>query len=126
MSLAVVTGSAGLIGSETCRRFAAEGFDVVGIDNDMRAEFFHTPRCGEVYNLGGSRHSNCSLLEAIDLCAEISGRKLDWTDVEDNRIGDPVWWVNALRRFQEHYSHWQYRYDLPGILHEIHRACLYA
>lgn len=40
MSLAIVTGSAGLIGSETCRRFAAAGFDVVGIDNDMRAEFF--------------------------------------------------------------------------------------
>src|SRR5215831_3944477 len=40
MSVAVVTGSAGLIGSETCKRFHAEGFDVVGIDNDMRAEFF--------------------------------------------------------------------------------------
>ena len=40
MSIAVVTGSAGLIGSEACRKFHAEGFDVVGIDNDMRARFF--------------------------------------------------------------------------------------
>ena len=42
MSVAVITGSAGLIGSETCKRFAAEGFHVAGIDNDMRAEFFGT------------------------------------------------------------------------------------
>ena len=40
MSVAIVTGSAGLIGSETCKKFHAEGFDVVGIDNDMRAQFF--------------------------------------------------------------------------------------
>ena len=40
MSIALVTGSAGLIGSETCRRFATEGLEIVGLDNDMRAEFF--------------------------------------------------------------------------------------
>src|SRR5882672_10526408 len=40
MSIALVTGSAGLIGSETCRRFHAEGYDIVGVDNDMRAKFF--------------------------------------------------------------------------------------
>ncbi|MCP3955991.1 MAG: NAD-dependent epimerase/dehydratase family protein, partial [Desulfobacterales bacterium] len=40
MSIAIVTGSGGLIGSETCRFFAEKGFDVVGIDNDMRSFFF--------------------------------------------------------------------------------------
>jgi len=40
MSLAIITGSSGLIGSETARRFAAEGLDVIGIDNDMRKVFF--------------------------------------------------------------------------------------
>ena len=40
MAIVVVTGSAGLIGSETVKRFHGEGFDVVGIDNDMRAYFF--------------------------------------------------------------------------------------
>ncbi|NQZ96459.1 MAG: NAD-dependent epimerase/dehydratase family protein [Myxococcales bacterium] len=40
MSLAVVTGSGGLIGAESCRFFADRGFDVVGIDNDMRSVFF--------------------------------------------------------------------------------------
>ncbi len=85
--------------------------------------FFQNPRSGEVYNLGGSRHSNCSMLEAIDLCQEISGRQLDWTYVEDNRIGDHIWWVSDVRRFQSHYPTWTYRYSLRGILEEIHAAC---
>ena len=87
-------------------------------------QFFLAPRVGEVYNLGGSRHSNCSMLEAIQLCEEISGRKLDWTYVEDNRIGDHIWWISDVRRFQAHYPQWQYRYGLREILEEIHAACL--
>ena len=87
-------------------------------------QFFHAPRSGEVYNMGGSRHSNCSMLEAIDLCEEISGKKLNWTYVEDNRIGDHIWWVSDVRKFQGHYPAWKYKYDLRGILGEIHTACL--
>src|SRR6476620_2010104 len=40
MPIAIVTGSGGLIGSESARYFAQQGFDVIGIDNDMRAYFF--------------------------------------------------------------------------------------
>jgi CDP-paratose 2-epimerase len=40
MAIALVTGSSGLIGSESVRHFASKGFDVVGIDNDMRQYFF--------------------------------------------------------------------------------------
>lgn len=87
-------------------------------------QFLRAPRSGEVYNMGGSRHSNCSMLEAIDLCQEISGRKLSWTYVEDNRIGDHIWWVSDVRKFQAHYPGWKYRYDLKGILQEIHAACV--
>ena len=82
-------------------------------------EFFQAPRVGEVYNMGGSRHSHCSMLEAIALCQELSGRKLEWTYVEDNRIGDHIWWVSDVRKFQLHYPAWKYRYDLRGILEEI-------
>ena len=89
-------------------------------------QFFQAPRSAEVYNLGGSRHSNCSMLEAIELCEEISGRKLDWTYVEDNRIGDHIWWISDVRRFQSHYPDWKYRYDLRAILREIHTACVQA
>jgi CDP-paratose 2-epimerase len=87
-------------------------------------QFFQAPRVAEVYNLGGSRHSNCSMLEAIELCEEISGRKLDWSYVEDNRIGDHIWWISDVRRFQSHYPGWKYRYDLRAILREIHTACV--
>jgi CDP-paratose 2-epimerase len=86
-------------------------------------QFFNAPRCGEVYNLGGSRHSNCSLLEAIDICEEISGCKLEWNYVETNRIGDHIWWISDVSRFQAHYPGWKYRYDLQGILREIYAAC---
>jgi CDP-paratose 2-epimerase len=40
MSVAVVTGSAGLIGSEAVRFFGRLGMKIVGIDNDMRKVFF--------------------------------------------------------------------------------------
>jgi CDP-paratose 2-epimerase len=86
-------------------------------------QFVSAPRSGEVYNLGGSRHSNCSMLEAIEMCQEISGKKLSWTYVEDNRIGDHIWWISDVRKFQGHYPQWKYKYDLKGILKEIHAAC---
>ena len=86
-------------------------------------QFYQAPRVGEVYNMGGSRHSNCSMLEAIEICEDISGRKLNWTYVEDNRIGDHIWWISDVRKFQSHYPAWRYRYDLRGILEEIHQAC---
>ena len=89
-------------------------------------QFFQAPRCGEVYNLGGSRHSNCSMLEAIALCEEITGKKLNWTYMEDNRIGDHIWWISDVRKFQAHYPGWKYRYDLKAILQEIHRALMDA
>lgn len=85
-------------------------------------EFFQRPRAGEVYNLGGSRHSHCSMIEAIRLCEEISARKLDWTYMEDNRAGDHIWWVSDVRKFQRHYPGWRYQYDLRSILEEIHEA----
>ena len=85
-------------------------------------EFFTAPRSAEVYNIGGSRHSCCSMLEAIAACERICGRKLNWTYVPDNRIGDHIWWVSSVAKFQEHYPTWSYRYDLEGILEEIHSA----
>jgi CDP-paratose 2-epimerase len=85
-------------------------------------EFIRAPRAGEVYNIGGSRHSNCSMLEAIDLCQEISGKKLTWAYEETNRVGDHIWWISDVRKFQEHYPRWKFRYGLREILEEIHLA----
>jgi CDP-paratose 2-epimerase len=93
-------------------------FDLV----EAFAAFVRAPRVAEVYNIGGSRHCNCSVLEAIALCEAISGRKLSWDYVEDNRIGDHIWWISDVRKFREHYPQWNFRYGLREILEEIHAA----
>src|SRR6202030_4107516 len=93
-------------------------FDLV----EAFVEFIRAPRLGEVYNIGGSRHSNCSMLEAIDLCEEISGRKLTWNYEETNRIGDHIWWISDVQKFQQHYPRWKFRYALRDILEEIYAA----
>jgi CDP-paratose 2-epimerase len=85
-------------------------------------EFFKAPRVAEVYNIGGSRHSCCSMQQAITACERITGRTLNWTYVDDNRIGDHIWWISDVTKFQSHYPTWRYRYDLEGILREIHAA----
>jgi CDP-paratose 2-epimerase len=85
-------------------------------------QFFQAPRSGEVYNIGGSRYSNCSMLEAIVKGERISGRQLDWSYVEDNRIGDHIWWISDVRKFQAHFPDWKYCYNLDAILREIHAA----
>jgi CDP-paratose 2-epimerase len=93
-------------------------FDLV----EAFAAFIAAPRIGEVYNLGGSRHSNCSMREAIELCEETSGHRLAWSYEEDSRIGDHIWWISDVRKFQEHYPGWSFRYGLREILEEIHEA----
>jgi CDP-paratose 2-epimerase len=85
-------------------------------------QFFHAPRAGAVYNMGGSRHSHCSMMEAITLCEAVSGKKLDREYVESNRTGDHIWYVSDVRRFKADYPKWGYRYDLNRILQEIHDA----
>ncbi len=84
--------------------------------------FYQNPRPGEVYNLGGSRFSHCSMLEAIALCEEIAGRKLQYSYTEDNRSGDHIWYVSDVRKFQAHYPDWQYEYSLERTLGEMYTA----
>ena len=84
--------------------------------------FYQRPRCGEVYNIGGSRHSNCSVLEAIRMCQEIAGKKLQYDYTENNRSGDHVWYISDVRKFQSDYPGWNYSYGLQSILQEIYEA----
>jgi CDP-paratose 2-epimerase len=85
-------------------------------------EFARAPRVGEVYNIGGGRFSNASVLEAIDLAQEIAGRELEWSYEETNRIGDHIWWIGDNGRFEAHYPNWHMEYDVRRILDEIHEA----
>src|ERR1700722_18095201 len=82
--------------------------------------FHRRPRPAAVYNIGGGRDSNCSMLEAIAHCERISGRELDWTYSESNRIGDHRWWISDLEPFRRDYPEWRMTYDVPAILQEIH------
>jgi CDP-paratose 2-epimerase len=82
--------------------------------------FQQAPRPAAVYNIGGGRQSNCSMLEAIDACERIAGRKLDWTLAEDNRIGDHRWWISDLAPFKRDYPGWDIRYGIEETLAQIH------
>jgi CDP-paratose 2-epimerase len=78
--------------------------------------FFQAPRSGEVYNIGGSRFSNCSMIEAISASEKIAGRELQWTYKDTNRQGDHIWWISDVSRFQSHYPHWKLTYNVEAIL----------
>ena len=84
--------------------------------------FFGEPRVAEVYNIGGGRSSNASVLEAIALSEEIAGETLDWTYRDENRVGDHIWWIGDNGRFESHYPDWKLEYDVRRILEEIHEA----
>jgi CDP-paratose 2-epimerase len=81
--------------------------------------FFKNPKVGEVYNIGGSRHSNCSMMEAISICDKLTNSKLDWKYKEANRIGDHIWWISDVSKFKSHYPDWEYKYNLEEIIKEI-------
>jgi CDP-paratose 2-epimerase len=87
-------------------------------------EFYREPRVAAVYNLGGSRTSNCSVLEAISACEQRTGKHLNWTYSDQNRNGDHMWWISDNRRFQQDYPDWRLRYSLDDIFDELYRgAC---
>jgi CDP-paratose 2-epimerase len=93
-------------------------FDLV----DAFWRFFEAPRPGEVYNIGGGRRCNCSMLEAIAKCESLTGRAMRWSYSEANRAGDHIWWISDTRRFEAHYPEWSMRYDLDAILGELFDA----
>lgn len=93
--------------------------------HDLVSAFWHfvqAPRCGEVYNMGGSRYSNCSMLEAIEMCQELTGNELKYTYKDDNRMGDHIWWISDTRKFKEHYPDWKQEFDIKKIIEEIYHG----
>ena len=85
-------------------------------------EFYRAPRKSEVYNIGGSRYCNCSILEAIALCEEVARKKLKYSFDPQPRMGDHVWYISDVSKFMGHFPQWQYSYDLKKILKDIHQA----
>jgi CDP-paratose 2-epimerase len=84
--------------------------------------FHRSPRAGAVYNIGGGRQSNCSMLEAIGMCEQIAGRALEWSLSEEARVGDHRWWISGLEEFRGDYPQWGVTHGVREILGEIHEV----
>lgn len=86
-------------------------------------EFYKNPRAGEVYNMGGNRHSNTSIMEVIPKIEKMLKKKAVTEYIDKNRIGDHIWYISDVSKFKNHYSDWRYQYNEDLILDEL---CFYA
>jgi CDP-paratose 2-epimerase len=86
--------------------------------------FFESPKAGEVYNMGGARHANCSVLEAIALAEALTGKPMAWSYSDANRTGDHIWWISDIRKFQSHYPAWSLSLDMAGIVREVYEGLM--
>jgi len=84
--------------------------------------FFNAPRSGEVYNIGGGRFANISILEAIEFCQKLTGKKFNYGYVDKNRIGDHIWWISDVSKFKSHYPSWNYKYGIEETIKQIYEA----
>jgi CDP-paratose 2-epimerase len=92
---------------------------------DLVNAFYHfilNPKKAVVYNIGGSRFSNCSMKEAIQKCEEISGNKMKVQYLDDNRVGDHIWWISDISKFKNDYPNWELTYNIDDILTEINMS----
>ncbi|OIO35442.1 MAG: NAD-dependent epimerase [Candidatus Omnitrophica bacterium CG1_02_44_16] len=81
--------------------------------------FFLSPKCGEVYNIGGGRFSNVSVLEAIEKFEKALRKKAVWKYVNKPRIGDHIWYISNVNKFKTDFPHWDYSYNIDDIIENI-------
>ena len=86
--------------------------------------FFKAPRVGEVYNIGGGRASNCSVIEAIAMAERLTGRPMITSYVETPRVGDHKWWISDMTKFRSHYPGWAIKKSLTATVAEIYQAAV--
>ena len=82
-------------------------------------EFYKKPKCGEVYNIGGGRFSNCSIIEALDIVENIANIKIKKNIIKQNRIGDHIWYISNTRKFKKDYPNWKQKYNTKKIINEL-------
>ncbi len=81
--------------------------------------YYLNPKCGEVYNMGGSRFSNISMLEAIEKFEKILNKKAVTEYIDQNRSGDHIWYISDVSKFKKDYPDWDYRHSIDSIIVEI-------
>ena len=82
--------------------------------------FFQKPRFGEVYNIGGSRFANVSVLEAIGMCEKLTGERFEYEYIDSNRVGDHIWWISDVSKFRSHYPEWEYKFGIEETIRQIY------
>ena len=82
-------------------------------------EFYKKPSKGEIYNIGGGRYSNCSIIEALNIVEEIKGFKIKREIIKNPRVGDHIWYISNTSKFKKHYPNWKQRYDTKKIIEEL-------
>lgn len=91
---------------------------------DLVNAFYHVfknPKIAGVYNLGGSRFSNTSILEAIIKAEKILGRKAKVKYIDKTRIGDHIWYISDNTKFKKDYPDWRLTHDNDRIIEDICR-----
>ena len=81
--------------------------------------YYQSPKKAEVYNIGGGINANISILEAINIIEELCGKRLKYKFLEKSRIGDHIWYISDVRKFQKDYPNWSYKFDMKKTLQEI-------
>ena len=84
--------------------------------------FIESPRCGEVYNIGGGKENSCSILEAFQIVEELTGHPQRFTYMEENRIGDHICYYSDLRKMKQHFPQWRITRTLQDVFEEIVRS----
>ena len=82
-------------------------------------EFFKKPRRGEVYNTGGGRFSNCSIIEALNFIQEETGVEIKKKISKKNRVGDHIWYISNMKKFKNHFPKWKQKYSTQKIIREL-------
>ena len=82
-------------------------------------EFYKKPKKGEIYNIGGGRFSNCSILEAIDIIENYKNIKIKKNILRNNRVGDHIWYITDNSKFKKHYPKWKQKYNTKKIIKEL-------
>ena len=82
-------------------------------------EFYKKPTSGEIYNTGGGRFSNCSILEALNIVEILIGLKIKKKFLRKNRVGDHIWYISSMKKFKKHFPLWKQKYSTERIIREL-------
>ena len=82
-------------------------------------QFIASPKEGEVYNIGGGKGNSISILESFEKVSQLSGKKMKYEYVDQNRIGDHICYYSDLRKMCTDYPAWNISIGLDQIFSEM-------